>query len=358
MTKPLRFVQIGTGGFGAHWCNGVWPRLIQSGAAQAAAAVDISPDALAKGGAALGLPADRLYSDAAKAVAETKPDIVAIVVPPAFHERMVDIALAHGCDILCEKPLADSMPACARVFHKVKKAGVKFGVTMSHRFDQDKQSLEAEVKSGKYGRLHYIVHRFIHNFRSYGIFGKFRHDMADPLLIECAVHHFDIHRALSGADAATVFAKTWNPAWGEYAGDTTGLVTMTMTNGVPVMYEGALANSTQMNGWGNDYIRVEFDEAVLELDRRWLRVLRGGGWERWEKPFAEDLPLLQQPVWLNSWIVEMFCDWVAGRRESFPTNIDDNIQCAALLFAAVESAHTGKEVDVREFLKTHLEAQA
>ena len=32
--------------------------------------------------------------------------------------------------------------------------------------------------------------------------------------------------------------------------------------------------------------------------------------------------------------------------------IDDNIQCAALLFAAIESARTGKVVDVQEYLRS------
>jgi hypothetical protein len=64
--------------------------------------------------------------------------------------------------------------------------------------------------------------------------------------------------------------------------------------------------------------------------------------------------LADQPVWMNWWLAEMFCDWLSGARDNHPTNLEDNIQCCALLFAAIESAHTGKVVDVREFLKRHL----
>jgi predicted dehydrogenase len=351
MNQPLRYVLIGVGGFGQHWCSLVLPRLKELGLAEAAAAVDINSEVLPKAKTQLGLSDQQLYTDAETAIAAARPDFVIIVVPPALHEKMVDLALAYDCHILSEKPIADTMEACCRIYHKVKTAGKKMAVTMSHRFDQDKQSLEAAVKSGKYGPLNYIIHRFTHNCREFGSWGKFRHEIIDPLLIEGTVHHFDVLRALSGANARTVYARTWNPPWGEFAGDSTGLITLEMENGVKCFYEGAKANASTLNGWGNDYIRAECRDGTLELDRRWLRVLRGGAWER---PLAEDLPLLQQPAWLNAWIAEMYCEWLLGKRPDHPTNIDDNIQCAALLFAAIESAHTGQVIAVQEFLQRHL----
>jgi len=350
MNKPLRYVQIGTGGFGQWWCNAFLPRLKTLGLAEAVAAVDINPEALPNAKSALGLPESRLYTDAEKAVAETRPDFITIVVPPAFHEQMVNIAVKYGCHILSEKPIADTMAACSRIYKKVKAAGLKMAVTMSHRFDQDKMSLEAEVKSGKYGRLHYIVHRFTQNCRKFGAWGKFRHEIPDPLLVEGTVHHFDILRALSGADAKTVYARTWNPPWGEFAGDSTALIVLEMTNGVKCLYEGAKANASTLNGWGNDYLRAECEDGTLELDCRNLRVLRGGP----GKALGQDLPLLEQEVWMNSLLSEMFCNWLLGTRENHPTNLDDNMQCAALLFAAIESAHTGQIVNVQDFLASQL----
>jgi predicted dehydrogenase len=209
------------------------------------------------------------------------------------------------------------------------------------------------VKGGQYGRLNYVIHRFTHNCRQHGSWGKFRHEIPDTLLIEGTVHHFDIHRALAGSNAKSVYAVTWNPPWGEFKGDSTGLVTIVMENGVKVFYEGAKANASTMNGWTNDYVRAECEHGTLELDRRWLRVLRGGPWD---KPLAQDLPMRQQPVWMNPWLAEMYCDWLRGERDGHPTNLDDNIQCAALLFAAVESAHIGQPVDVQAYLRKHLSA--
>ncbi|MDK1032870.1 MAG: Gfo/Idh/MocA family oxidoreductase [Planctomycetia bacterium] len=350
MGEPLKYIIVGTGSWGAHWCENFLPRLMEMGKAVPAAAVDINPEALRSAQKFLGLDRDRCYTDIQKAFDENPADFAIVVVPPAHHEKVVDAALAHDMHILSEKPIADTMETSCRIFHKVKRAGRKMAVTMSHRFDQDKQSLEQAVKSGKYGRLNYVICRFTHNCRKFGSWGKFRHEMPDPLLIEGTVHHFDIFRALSGSDCKTVYAKTWNPPWGEFAGDSTGLIILEMCNGVRCFYEGAKANASTMNGWGGEYFRAECESGTLELDRRNLRLLRG---DSWQAPQSEALPLLEGDVWMNARLAEMFCDWLAGGSEP-PNSLDDNIQCMALLFAAVESAHTGAVVDVQQYLQEHL----
>ncbi len=352
--SPLRYILVGTGGWGASWCAQFLPRLRELNKAVCVAAVDRRPEAHVNAVHGLGVPAEHCYVEAEQAFARHEADFAVVVVPPAFHESVVDLALARKLHILSEKPIADSMAASCRIYHKVKAAGVKMAVTMSHRFDQDKQSLQAAIQGGQYGRLNYLVHRFTHNCRTFGSWGDFRHRIPDPLLIEGTVHHFDILRGLSGADCAVVYARSWNPPWGEYAGDSTALITLEMTNGVRCFYEGAKANASSMNGWTLDYIRAECEQGTLELDRRWLRVLRGGAWE---KPLAQDLPLLKQSAWMNPWLAEQFVDWVAGRRADHPTTLDDNMQCTALLFAAIESARRGQPVDVQQYLQTHLQSK-
>lgn len=338
---------------GGFWARDTLPRLQKLGKAQAVAAVDIVADNLWKaqeGG--LGLPPEKCYTNLRAAFEENEADFVVIVTTPAAHEIVVDMALEFDMDILSEKPITDTMESTCRVYRKVKGAGKKMAITLSHRFDQDKQSLQREIESGRHGVLNYVVCRFTHNCRKFGSWGKFRHEIQDPLLVEGAVHHFDIFRALTGSNAKTVYALTWNPPWGEFAGDSTGMVTIDMLNGTRCLYEGAKANACTYNGWGNEYFRAECKDGTLELDRRWLRVLRDNGWNR---PLAEDLPLAQQPVWANAWIAESFCDWLDGG-EPPACHLDDEIQCAALLFAAIESARTGKPVDVQEFLRAHIEA--
>ena len=349
-TSPPRFIHIGTGGFGAYWCNTVLKRLVELGKAVPAAAADINPEHLKNAVDGYGISPEFCFTDAQTAFATVEADFAIIVVPPAHHEAMVDLALAHDLHILSEKPIADTMESCVRIYRKVTAAQKKMAITMSHRFDQDKQTLQRLVRSGALGRENYAVCRFTHNCRAFGSWGVFRHQIADPLLIEGAVHHFDIFRALTGSNAASVYAKTWNPAWGEYAGDSTGLIIIEMENGVRCLYEGAKANAATMNGWGNEYFRVECEFGTAILDTRKVQVLRS---EAWGNKTVEDVPLLEQPAWTNPWLAEQFVDWLHGG-PAMESRLEDNIQCAALLFAAIESAHSGQPVDVQAFLRLHM----
>ena len=107
-------------------------------------------------------------------------------------------------------------------------------------------------------------------------------------MIEGTVHHFDIIRALTGADAKTLYAVTWNPPWGEFAGDSNGLIIITMQNGVQVFYEGNKTSATATNNWRREYSRAECDLATLELDNRELRVMSDLSGER----VVDDVPAL------------------------------------------------------------------
>lgn len=350
LSHTPRFIHIGTGGFGGYWCHDVMQRLVQQGKAVPAAVVDVNPDNLRNAVEAYGISEERCFTSAPEAFAKAQADFAIIVVPPAYHEQMVDLALAHDMHILSEKPLADSMAASARIYQKVTASGKKMAVTMSHRFDQDKQSLERLIKSGAYGKLDYLVGRNTWMCRKFPAWGAFRYSIPDPLLIEGTVHHFDIMRSLAGANAKTVYASTWNPEWSEFAGDAQGLINVQMENGVRVFYEGAKANASQLNGWCQDYWRAECEQATLVLDNRKLSVVTGA--VQFESVTEEKL-LAKQPAWMNPWLAELFIDWLTGG-EAPPNTLEDNIQCAALLFAAIESAHSGQVVDVQEYLHRHL----
>jgi predicted dehydrogenase len=284
-----------------------------------------------------------------------------VVVPPAFHESVVDAALAHDLHILSEKPIADSLAASVRIAEKVKRAGKLMGVTMSHRFDQDKTSLRSEIQSGRWGPLDYLICRFGCACRKFGSWGKFRHEIPDALMIEGAVHHLDLLVDMTGARCDSIYAQTWNPAWGEFAGHSQGLVLMHSENDVRAFYEGAKTNARGLNCWGNEYIRAECEYATLTLNSRRLHMypLEGiANCAAQSEYGVSEMELLQQPKWANAWLIEKFVHWLDGGAP-METNVEDNLQSVALVFAAIESSRTGQSVRVQEFLEqTRREVQA
>jgi predicted dehydrogenase len=310
-------IQVGTGGFGATWCREFLPPAVADGRIEVVAAVDVDPGALANATRHLGLPPERCYTSVAQAFEERPADFCTIVVPPAAHEGVVDLAIEHDLDILSEKPIADSVEAAVRIADKVRRAGRKMGVTMSHRFDQDKTTLREELRSGRHGRIGYVVLRLTCNCRSYGSWGMFRHEIPDPLLVEAAVHHLDILADLVGDDCELIFADAWNPPWGEYAGPSQALVTMRFRGGGRALYEGAKANAVGLNGWTEEYVRAECELGTLVLDHRRVELFPhdpDGPWAAAREGAGRPLPLLKRPRWAHAWLIEQFVDWRAARR--------------------------------------------
>jgi predicted dehydrogenase len=354
-----KVIVAGIGGMGRYWCDQCLPSNIRDGYVEVAAVVDPNPDAVAYAQRSLGLRADQCYVDVQKAFDEVRADVCIVITPPSVHEPIVDLALDHDMHILSEKPIADTLAGSVRIAQKVAAAGKKMGVTMSHRFDQDKSTLRHELRSGKYGQLDYIVCRFTCDNRKYGAWGRFRHDIPDALMVEGSVHHLDILADLADAKADTLYAQTWNPSWGEFAGDSQGLVMLHFDNGSRAFYEGAKTNAVGLNCWGREYLRAECEKATLVLSHRQLERFDHGAAPATTGPLegrGTPIPLLQQPKWANTWLIEKFVKWLDGG-EAMETNVEDNLQSVALIFAAIESSRSGRPVQVQELL-AHERAQA
>jgi predicted dehydrogenase len=351
MTK--RMILVGTGGWGSAWCKRFLPANVADGNVEVVAAADQSEAALANAQDFLGLRRDQCYTDVEQALCENKADFCAIVVPPAFHEMVVDLALKYDLHILSEKPIADTLEASLRIAAKVKQAGKKMAVTMSHRFDQDKTTLRRELRSGRYGTLDYLTMRFTCDCRKFASWGKFRHEIADPLLVEGAVHHLDILADMAGAKCDTIYAQTWNPRWGEYAGDSQALITMHFENGVRAFYEGAKTNSVGINCWEQEYIRAECERATLIMDSRHVEAFDYDPtkeWARGQHGAGRPIALIEQPKWANTWLIEKYVRWLEGG-EPMETEVQTNLQSVALIFAAIESSRTGLPVKVQNMLQ-------
>ena len=352
-------IQIGAGGFGGSWCSRFIPPNVADGTVEVVAAVDIDPDVLANAREHLHLPEAKCYTDLDKALDENPADFCTIVVPPAHHEAVADAVLARRLNILSEKPIADTLAGSIRIADKARAAGVKMGITMSHRFRQDITTLRTLVQSGDYGPLDYLVSRYIQESRVSPTWGAFRYEIPDPLMVEGSVHHLDLLADMAGGPCETIYAQTWNPAWSDFAGDSQALVTMHLASGSRATYEGANANAVTLNGWGGEYIRAECRDATF--------VMSQGKIERFDydperrdpnrpEGTGEPVPLLEQPKWANAWLIEKYVRWLDGG-EAMETNVDDSLQSIALIFAAIESGRTGQPVRVQEFLQAAREGR-
>lgn len=350
-----RVIHVGCGGWGAMWVGQFLPANVEDDTVEIVAAVDRDPDTLANAQRDLGLPESRCYTDAETAFSSHDAEFATIVVPPGARRPLVRSALAHDLDLLTEKPIAPTLADAVDIADMVADAGAKMAVTMSHRFDRDKTTLRRRLQSGTYGPLDYLVFRFTQRYRQRDEWVAGRpYEMDHPLLVEGGVHHLDLIASLAGATCERLYARTWNPDWSDFAGDSQALVTMDFENGVRATYEGATTNAVPTNGWNNEYVRAECRDATLELDARELTAYHYDpdaepNHNAAGPPAGESIPLDERQKWMNAWLIEQFCQWRDGG-EPLPTRVSENLQSMALIEAAMRSSERDEPVLVQELL--------
>ena len=119
----------------------------------ASAVASVEPDVARRERAAVdwGLEA---YGSLDEAL-ERDIDIVDLCTPPAVHEDQVRRSLAAGVNVICEKPLVDSLAACDRIASAIAAApaATRLMPILQYRFGQGAENARALVEAGITGRL-------------------------------------------------------------------------------------------------------------------------------------------------------------------------------------------------------------
>jgi predicted dehydrogenase len=330
-----RVIQVGVGGFGWRW-RGV---IGESDGVEYAAICDINEQVLAEAGESLGVDESRRFSDYRKAINEVEADFVLIVVPPAHHRQVAFAAFERGLPVLSEKPIADTWKASKEIVEGAERAGVALAISQNYRYQPWCQAIRDTLASGRLGKLDHCVLEYRLNVTDWG---RFRHEMQDPLLIEMSIHHFDLMRWLLGRDIAEVVAHTWNPGWNDYAGDCSGALLLRTTGGESILYEGSVADRGTQTGW-NGFWRIECENGALCYRHEKVFV------ERFDADEPEAVALPEMPCDHQAYVLR---DFLAALDEGRPpaTNGRDNLRSLAVVFAALESTRSGQVKRVTDLL--------
>jgi 2-alkyl-3-oxoalkanoate reductase len=90
---------------------------------------------------------------------EALPDAIHVLTPPASHKSVALEALAMGCHVLVEKPMAESEEECAEMIARASEAGRVLSVNHSARFDPAVLEAVEAVRRGACGdvlAVHFI----------------------------------------------------------------------------------------------------------------------------------------------------------------------------------------------------------
>ncbi|MBA2469507.1 MAG: gfo/Idh/MocA family oxidoreductase, partial [Chloroflexia bacterium] len=159
-------------------------------------------------------------------------------------------------------------------------------------------------------------------------------------LVDMSIHHFDMIRAMLGANAARVYAQTWHVPGGNFEFDAAASVLIAMDDGVVVSYMGnwaAYPPETSWNGaWEIIGERGRIVWAGGDLNEAEISV---HGWGQ----DLERVPLVELAKGGQLGLLEAFAQTIASGTQP-ETAAADNVESLGIVFAAVESAETGTVV--------------
>jgi len=157
-------------------------------------------------------------------------DAVGILTPTASHVEITLAALAAGKHVLVEKPLALTAAECDRLIERAAVSPGKVVVGFNLRWHRLVRRARAFVAGGALGRVTAIRSAYTHERTGENAPDWHRkRKSGGGVLLNEAVHHFDLWRYLLGADVAEIFAATRHSSSYE---DETSSVTATLEGGV------------------------------------------------------------------------------------------------------------------------------
>ncbi|TVP43017.1 MAG: gfo/Idh/MocA family oxidoreductase, partial [Mongoliibacter sp.] len=131
-----------------------------------------------------------LFNDYEEALKSTKPDAVCISTYPETHEAYALMAIAAGCHVFIEKPLADTVTGSEKIVAASKEAGKKVvvGYILRHHPSWIRFIDEAQ-KLGKP-----LVMRMNLNQQSKGFMWDVHKNLMKSLspIVDCGVHYIDV----------------------------------------------------------------------------------------------------------------------------------------------------------------------
>lgn len=335
----MKVVQVGIGGMGNAWLNAVK----ESDEVEFAGFVEVSPEIVAQQVERHNLDSGLIFTSLASAIASVQPDAVINVTPPQFHREISCFALEAGVPVLSEKPLAGTLADAQAIVDVANRTGVLHMVAQNYRYSVPIQTLKRTLDEGSLGAIGAVTVDFFKGPH----FGGFREKMQYPLIIDMAIHHFDLMRYLLNADPSSVFGRSWNPPWSWFDGDASASVLLEFSGGAVVSYNGSWCSTGQETPWNGNW-RFECERGVVTLhdDQVYVEhapVKSGGSRYSAGTDSIQRVTPIEVARQAQSYLLHEFYEAVV-KGVSPATTCQDNIKSLAIVFDTITSFKTGHPV--------------
>ena len=336
----LRLIQAGVGGHGAGWVRN---QTSKSADFDLVAIADVSEKALYEAGDAIGLPRERRFASLHEAIAAVPADAVLTVTPPAIHLEHARLAFSRGLHLMTEKPIADTVENAKAMVKLAAEANRQLVVTQNYRFKSTVRLLRKlidEKAVGSFGHGHldfYIPGDFT---------GSFRETMDYPLLVDMAIHHMDLIRAVTGKNIERVTAVSFRPEWSWYRHDPGLKMLMELEGGIPFSYSGDWAAKGRCTSWDGNW-RLQCADGAIHWEDNKVSVSRSEAWCRnISIAYPDPTPMERGD---QAHLLHAFAESIRTGKPA-ETSGADNLYSFGAVSAGVVSAKEHRTVAVRDLI--------
>jgi predicted dehydrogenase len=189
-----------------------------------------------KAGVELGLAPDRLYSSVqelldAEAARKDGVDVIAIMTPNDSHFEYSMAALEHGFDVICDKPMTNTLQEAEALHKKVKESRLIFCLTHNYTGYPMVRQAKAMVEDGQLGTIRLIQVEYVQGGKadeeaSVPSVLPWKYDpvRGGPSLVmgDIGTHAHNLTRFITGLELAEVSAEIGSIVPGRFVHDFAG----------------------------------------------------------------------------------------------------------------------------------------
>lgn len=343
----LRTVLVGCGAMSNGWLKAIAETPALRDRIDLVGFVDLDPTLAASRAAEHGHSDAKTGSDLAGMLADTKPDLVFDIVVPGARRKVVETAFAHGCHVLSEKPMANSLEDARALLEAAKAAGKVHGIIQNRRHLKGIRRVKALIEAGTLGEITAIHSDFFLGPH----FGGFREEMHHVLLHDMAIHTFDAARFLMPGDPTGVYCQETNPAGSWYAHGASANALFDFEGGRVFTYRGSWCAEGAPTSWESSWRIIGTKGSILwdGSEDGITGALRDGDEGFFRPTTPVELP--ETPALPAEAHAGVILDFVTALESGGTPLTDgpDNIKSLAMVMGAIDSAETGRRIDIDRF---------
>lgn len=260
----VRMIQIGLGGWGQDWYRSI---LRTSDAIDLVGYVDLDPTMLSQARARCALPEERCFSTIGEALDATDADAVLITAALGAHVPVALAALQAGKHVLVEKPFAPTVAEAQQVVAAATERNRVLMISQNYRFYPAARAAAALVHEQALGPVDAVSIDFRRYANGQPSAGNRHYTMAHPLLMDMAIHHFDLMRLVLGQEPQHVACAAWNPPWSHFADPAQATATIRFDGGAMVSYRGSWVSTGPETPWAGMW-RIECQHGEISWTSR------------------------------------------------------------------------------------------